>query len=667
MATRTSLKNSLIFFPLLSLALLLLSCEKETLQPVGAEQPTGKIRNTPSSAQERGGESIAVYLSDNSPECIDSLLSVPGVASAELLFGSKPGREEAERRHGLDKWYVVHLSEGAEAEAAAQALAGFGFVKSVEYNRSYSKCSDGISYQFTPADLPATKAIAPSLWNDPNFAAQWALNNTGDTSVAPTARSGADVNVPRAWTLCSGSPSVVVAIIDEAVQWDHPDLAGAMWTNPGEIPGNGVDDDGNGYVDDVYGYNFVDNEGTLDWKSDGNTGHGTHVAGTVAAVSNNSLGVCGIAGGSGKGDGARIMSCQVFNRNSGGTSFDIAKAFKYAADNGATIAQCSFGYESGDVTNDAAYEEGFSTAADAIKYFISEGGCDAVDGGTVIFAAGNDAKPMAAYPGALSYCVSVTALASDGLPAYYTNYSYGCNLAAPGGEYYTGGGSTSRSAILSTMPTEAIRALDDYGNPTDTYSATDYGYMQGTSMACPHVSGVAALALSYALKKGYHYTAEEFTSLLLSGVGELDSRLTGTKKSYKELNLSLYKGNMGTGSIDAWRLFMQMDGVPCITAEVGKAQRLDLSPYFGGGASSLIYTGVEISDEDSEALGLAETPRIAYNKLRIYPTRSGCARLKIKAIAGNSLPTDTTPGGLEIEKTVSVIAVVSPNSNGGWL
>ena len=144
--------------------------------------------------------------------------------------------------------------------------------------------------------------------NDPLLQDQWHYQNDGTLAYS---KKGADINLFKALEITHGSPNVIVAIVDGGIDINHEDLAANIWINTAEKNGtSGKDDDGNGYKDDVYGWNFVDNSATIVPHS-----HGTHVAGTVAAVNNNGKGVCGVAGGSGHGDGVRLMSCQIFTPN----------------------------------------------------------------------------------------------------------------------------------------------------------------------------------------------------------------------------------------------------------------------------------------------------------------------------------------------------------------
>ena len=166
-----------------------------------------------------------------------------------------------------------------------------------------------------------------------------------------------------------------------------------------------------------------------------------------------------------------------------------------------------------------------------MRYFIEKSNCPALDGGLIIVAAGNDGESLSAYPAALRECISVCSIGIDGLPVYYTNFGPGCNISAPGGEPYTGGQERDECQVLSTMPTDKIEDYyyeeddENFENPIPSgeYLPTDYGWMSGTSMACPHASGVAALGLSYALKRGYHYTNEEFKSLFMTSVYGIDA------------------------------------------------------------------------------------------------------------------------------------------------
>lgn len=418
-------------------------------------------------------------------------IAAMNVVSLKPCFHIGGKYEKMQRKHGLHRWFEAGLAEETPVTRAVSAAGkSGGCVVSAE---------------------PVYKVREMSVtMNDPYYAShQWHYNNTGQFGF----RQGIDMGLQRAWDKYGvfGSSDVIVAVLDSGVDFDHPDLKPNAWTNESEIPGNGRDDDGNGYVDDIHGYNFVTGNAAIHPVD-----HGTHVAGTVAAANNNGIGVCGVAGGRYPDiPGVRIMGVQMIDPtvNKGA---DMLKAFQYAAENGAVIAQNSWGYDERQhvTTLPPAVKQG-------IDYFIEVAGCDPdgnqigpMKGGLVIFAAGNDAVTMA-LPAAYEKVISVAAIGPYGSLAYYSNYGDWVTVCAPGGDQtFPDGG------VYSTMPDGS------------------YGGYQGTSMACPHVSGIAALLLSAA--GGPDYTNRDLW----------DAVVRATDESIYEFNPG-YIGKLGKGMVDA--------------------------------------------------------------------------------------------------------------------
>ena len=616
-----------------------------------SDEAVSKVENSVLRVTRAGGVATRSGIDD-----FDAVLDNVGIKSLVRLFPVDERNEERTRAAGLHRWYVVEFDESADLDVAAQAMARVAEVSKVEFNQQLMSVDRGNKIVPLVEDGAVAQTRANAAFNDPYLSKQWHYINTGDKSIYSKIKTGADINADEAWRICAGDPRVVVAVVDDCVDWTHPDLEANMWTNTAEANGqSGVDDDSNGYKDDIYGFNFVTNTKlAVSTQGDG-TEHGTHVAGTVAAVNNNGLGVGGVAGGTGNNDGVKLMSCQVYYNDAGGTSSITAKAIKYAADNGASIIQCSWGYPAGAVTSDAAYSAGASVEKQAIDYFISKKNCDALDGGLAIFAAGNDATGMAGYPGAYKDYIAVTAMSCDFTPAYYTNYGPGCNIAAPGGDqlqaYLENKGDASM--ILSTIPNGR------------------YGYSQGTSMACPHVSGVAALGLSYALKLGKTFSTDQFKAMLLTSVNNIDQYCTGSKNSvnaYGNLTtimLAPYAKKMGTGYIDAFQMLMNVRGTTCVPVPVGSNYTLDLMPYLGGGNTNLTLSSVEVSSEEMARVGMTATPVIFANKIVLQCTKPGSALVKVTMQAGTSSGSGIS--GMPITKEFAIIAREVHSENGGWL
>ena len=572
-----------------------------------------------------------------------------------------PKNERLARELGLHRWYSVKFDESIPVRKFAKEVAPSKHVNAIEFNTIVSLASDLKAHPMSMGNVADTRALEPmSSFNDPYAKYQWNLHNSGDEAIAKTAREGADVGVLDAWELCTGSSDVVVAVIDGPVQYNHPDLAAAMWVNEAELNGaEGVDDDGNNYVDDVYVFNFNTagySGGKINWTTEGESGHGTHVAGIVAAVNNNGVGISSIAGGSGSGDGVRIMGCQVFDGAFAASDRDMSNAFIYAADNGACIAQCSYAYDPRSFDSDNAYINHTSIEYNAIKYFVNPENCNhsAIGQNLAIFASGNETTSNSGYPGALPICVSVTAYGPDYLPTGYTNYGRGCNIAAPGGDYSIG---NSVSQILSTCIKDAV--------------GDDYAWMEGTSMACPHVSGVAALGISYAAKIGKKFEGDDYRHTLLTAVNDINSLMLEGTKPYNGVAdavvLKNYHKRMGTGALDTWRLFMLIEGTPSVQVTAGERCSVDLKEYFGGSATDITYRGIEVSDEAREALGIKGDPKMDKGLLVIRCDKCGSAKIKISAIAGGGqLGGGNNIGGTEITREVSIISRGVSSTNGGW-
>lgn len=500
-------------------------------------------------------------------EAIDEFCKNVGAYKVERLFPDAGRFEARQRKAGLHLWYRISFDESVSMAKVGEMLSSVEELAVIEYNVPMvlpKEVTVAVSEVKSEPALQVAAAEYDELpFNDPRLKEQWHYQNRGTdwkksdgTPYMDGAKAGADINVVPAWAKCMGSNNVIVAIVDAPVDYDHEDLADNMWWNEAELNGqDGVDDDDNGYVDDLFGYSFYYNKGG--YFKDGS--HGTHVAGTVAAVNNNGKGVSGVAGGSGVGDGVRLMSCATFSEGSsasGKGSSCSGPAIVYACNNGAVIAQCSWSFGEPN-----AVDKAYSTLQDAIDYFSDYAGTDEtgeiqvgpMKGGLLVFAAGNEGyvyNDGRIFPAAEERVMAVAAMAADFRPSWFTAYGSWVDITAPGGDHlFVDSNDGSYGMILST----------DMSN--------SYSYKYGTSMACPHVSGVAALAVSYAGNLGLKLTAEDLKEYIYETAHDLDQYLNDTdykgvridNKSYGHY-MKEYRKKLGAGLVDAEALLKKLDG-----------------------------------------------------------------------------------------------------------
>jgi thermitase len=407
---------------------------------------------------------------------------VPGMTEQMQVMASALSTQGGKAEVLTDTWMHVQVSS-KRAQTTLEALKNDPSVEYVQPNykvkllenyqiqdtlrraaMARGLAKQGIEVKAKP-DNPALPTSAPqqATGADPDFSKQWGMN---------------DIGVKDAWKVSTGKPEMIVAVIDTGVDYTHEDLAPNLWRNSKEIAGNGIDDDHNGYVDDVIGWDFVSNDNKpFDLAVDpmqllmggGNPGHGTHCAGNVAAKGNNGLGIAGVA------PNVRIMSLRFISDKGEGTSADAIKAIKYAVDNGAKVLSNSWGSEGEDPADDAENKG----LREIIAYAKSHGVLFIAAAGNGHQGVGydNDSDSAPGYPASYDFenIISVAAVdSSDKLGAFSNWGAKTVDIAAPGVNVYS-------TTVGNTYNDKVI----DFGGFTATWD--------GTSMAAPHVAGAAAL------------------------------------------------------------------------------------------------------------------------------------------------------------------------------
>ena len=338
-----------------------------------------------------------------------------------------PGARELQAFRAVPGLTVVEVADG-ETQAAIAALHGDPDI------------------EYAEPDYRVEMFGGP---NDPSFDQLWGLHNTGQVVNADPGVPGKDIRAFEAWDLWTGATDFRVAVIDTGINYQHADLDNNMWINPGEIPLNLIDDDGNGWVDDVFGYNFY----TDTWDPLDNVGHGSHIAGTIGAAGNNGIGVVGINWR------CRLVALKFADEGGGGFISDAIEAIEYVIDNDIKVSNNSWG----------CYQCFTQSLYDAIAATQAIGHIFVAASGNGIFGLGVDCDRFPAFPASfdLPNIISVAAIDNDGLKAKFSNFGRASvDIGAPGVNVY------------STVIPEG------------------YDYYHGTSMAAPHVTGVVALMRS---------------------------------------------------------------------------------------------------------------------------------------------------------------------------
>jgi len=511
----------------------------------------------------------------------------------QLFKGAKPVTLKG-NYFDLSRYYLLRFDPAADLDVVLEEFRKNPNVESVEKNAIHS--------------IYATP-------NDGYFSYQWYHNQTSDH----------DIDSPEAWDIETGSTGIIVAILDSGTRYFHPDLGGVnasysnpgasrgnMWINTAELNGSsGYDDDGNGYVDDWIGWDFIDGVSNCWSGEDCNTedndprdfnGHGTHTAGIVGMITNDGYGMAGVAGGwnSGSqtvyGNGVKIMALRMgYSYNYLGQEYGVvdmaaaASAFYYAADNGADIASCSWG---------SSNSGGLGAA---VSYFISSGGL-------VFVAAGNDGDQSADYLNARGDCISVAATDENDNGASFTNYGTWVDICAPGTNIYS--------------------TFHDHSDPSTNYWAS----MGGTSMACPMAAGVGALIWSH----NPGWTASQVETQLYNSVENIDAYLS-----------SKYIGKMGAGRINAYDA-VNTGGPAAPVADFSG------SPTSGTAPLTVFFSDLSTGDitswswdfGDGVGTSTAQNPSYRYDNAGTYTV---------------SL-TVTGPGGSDTETKPDYITVTAPTS-----